>query len=125
MKKQGQGAIINFGSIWGEVGAAGVVAYCASKGAVHQMTRAMALDYVKDGIRINAVCPGEVNTPMLASERSGPVTPEMMQRLAEAVPLGRMAEPVEIARVVLFIASDAASYMTGAMITVDAGYTAR
>jgi NAD(P)-dependent dehydrogenase (short-subunit alcohol dehydrogenase family) len=85
----------------------------------------MALDYVKDGIRINAVCPGEVNTPMLASERSEPVTPEMMQRLAEAVPLGRMAEPVEIARVVLFIASDAASYMTGAMITVDAGYTAR
>jgi NAD(P)-dependent dehydrogenase (short-subunit alcohol dehydrogenase family) len=125
MKKQGKGVIINFGSIWGEVGAAGVVAYCASKGAVHQMTRAMALDYVKDGIRINAICPGEVNTPMLASERSEPVTPEMMQRLAEAVPLGRMAEPVEIARVVLFIASDAASYMTGAMITVDAGYTAR
>ncbi|GIK42190.1 MAG: short-chain dehydrogenase [Chloroflexota bacterium] len=125
MKKQGQGVIINFGSIWGEVGAAGVVAYCASKGAVHQMTRAMALDYVKDGIRINAVCPGEVNTPMLASERSEPVTPELMQRLAEAVPLGRMAEPVEIARVVLFMASDAASYMTGAMITVDAGYTAR
>lgn len=125
MKKQGQGVIINFGSIWGEVGAAGVVAYCASKGAIHQMTRAMALDHVKDGIRINAVCPGEVNTPMLASERSEPVTPELMQRLAEAVPLGRMAEPVEIARVVLFMASDAASYMTGAMITVDAGYTAR
>jgi meso-butanediol dehydrogenase/(S,S)-butanediol dehydrogenase/diacetyl reductase len=125
MKKQGKGVIINFGSIWGEVGAAGVVAYCASKGAVHQITRAMALDYVKDGIRINAVCPGEVNTPMLASERSEPVTPELMRRLAEAVPLGRMAEPVEIARVVLFMASDAASYMTGAMITVDAGYTAR
>lgn len=125
MKKQGKGVIINFGSIWGEVGAAGVVAYCASKGAVHQITRAMALDYVKDGIRINAVCPGEVNTPMLASERSEPVTSEMMQRLAASVPLGRMAEPVEIARVVLFMASDAASYMTGAMITVDAGYTAR
>ncbi|MCL4294972.1 MAG: glucose 1-dehydrogenase [Anaerolineae bacterium] len=125
MKKQGKGVIINFGSIWGEVGAAGVVAYCTSKGAVHQLTRAMALDYVKDGIRINAVCPGEVNTPMLASERSEPVTPEMMQRLAESVPLGRMAEPVEISRVVLFMASDAASYMTGAMITVDAGYTAR
>jgi NAD(P)-dependent dehydrogenase (short-subunit alcohol dehydrogenase family) len=125
MKKQGKGVIINFGSIWGEVGSTGVVAYCASKGAVHQITRAMALDYVKDGIRINAVCPGEVNTPMLASERSEPVTPELMQRLAASVPLGRMAEPVEIARVVLFIASDAASYMTGAMITVDAGFTAR
>lgn len=125
MKKQGQGAIVNFGSIWGEVGSAGVVAYCASKGAVHQITRAMALDHVKDGIRINAVCPGEVNTPMLASERAEPVTPELMQRLAAAVPLGRMAEPVEIARVVLFLASDAASYMTGSMVTVDAGFTAR
>lgn len=125
MKRQGKGAIINFGSIWGGVGAAGVVAYCASKGAVHQLTRAMALDHVKDGIRINAVCPGEVNTPMLASERSEPVTAEILQQIAQSVPLERLAEPVEIARVVLFLASDAASYMTGAMINVDAGYTAR
>jgi len=125
MKKQGYGVIINFGSIWGGVGAAGVIAYCASKGAVHQITRAMALDYVNDGIRINAVCPGEVNTPMLASERSEPVTPELMQQLADTVPMGRLAEPVEIARVVLFMASDAASYMTGTMVNVDAGYTAR
>jgi meso-butanediol dehydrogenase/(S,S)-butanediol dehydrogenase/diacetyl reductase len=125
MKKQGHGVIINFGSIWGGVGAAGVIAYCASKGAVHQITRAMALDYVNDGIRINAVCPGEVNTPMLASERSEPVTPELMQQLADTVPMGRLAEPVEIARVVLFLASDAASYMTGTMVNVDAGYTAR
>jgi NAD(P)-dependent dehydrogenase (short-subunit alcohol dehydrogenase family) len=125
MKKQGHGSIVNFGSIWGSVGAAGVVAYCASKGAVHQITRAMALDYVSDGIRINAVCPGEVNTPMLASERSEPVTPELMQKLADTVPMGRLAQPQEIARVVLFLASDAASYMTGAMVNVDAGYTAR
>jgi NAD(P)-dependent dehydrogenase (short-subunit alcohol dehydrogenase family) len=125
MLKQGKGAIVNFGSIWGGVGAAGVIAYCASKGAVHQITRSMALEYVKDGIRVNAVCPGEVNTPMLASERSEPVTPELMQRIADSVPLGRLAEPVEIARVVLFLASDAASYMTGAMVPVDAGYTAR
>ena len=125
MKGQGSGSIVNFGSIWGEVGAAGVLAYCASKGAVHQITRAMALDHVKDGIRINAVCPGEVNTPMLSSERSGPVTPEMMQALADSVPMGRLAEPIEIARVVLFLSSDAASYMTGAMINVDAGFTAR
>jgi len=125
MKEQGSGAIVNFGSIWGEVGAAGVMAYCASKGAVHQITRAMALDHVKDGIRINAVCPGEVNTPMLTSERSAPVTPEMMQALADSVPMGRLAAPVEIARVVLFLSSDAASYMTGAMVNVDAGFTAR
>ena len=125
MKEQASGAIVNFGSIWGEVGAAGVMAYCASKGAVHQITRAMALDHVKDGIRINAVCPGEVNTPMLTSERSAPVTAEMMQALADSVPMGRLASPVEIARVVLFLSSDAASYMTGAMVNVDAGFTAR
>lgn len=125
MKAQGKGAIVNFGSIWGGVGAAGVVAYCTSKGAVHQLTRAMALDHVKDGIRINAVCPGEVNTPMLSSERSEPVTEEILQRIASTVPMGRLADPVEIARVVCFLASDDASYITGAMINVDAGYTAR
>ena len=125
MKPQGKGVIVNFGSIWGGVGATGVVAYCASKGAVHQLTRAMALDHVKDGIRINAVCPGEVNTPMLASERSEPVTAEILQRIASTVPMERLADPVEIARVVLFLASDDASYMTGAMVNVDAGYTAR
>ncbi|MCB8976429.1 MAG: glucose 1-dehydrogenase [Ardenticatenaceae bacterium] len=125
MKPQGKGVIVNFGSIWGGVGAAGVVAYCASKGAVHQLTRAMALDHVKDGIRINAVCPGEVNTPMLASERSEPVTEEILQRIASTVPMERLADPVEIARVVIFLASDDASYMTGAMVNVDAGYTAR
>jgi len=126
MKKQGSGAIINFGSIWGGVGAAGVAAYCASKGAVHNLTRAMALDHAKDGIRINAVCPGEVNTPMLASGRPSPPTAEELKKLGETmVPMGRLADPAEIARVVLFLASDAASYMTGSLVTVDAGYTAR
>jgi meso-butanediol dehydrogenase/(S,S)-butanediol dehydrogenase/diacetyl reductase len=125
MKKQGYGVIINFGSIWGSVGAAGVVAYCASKGAVHQITRAMALDHVQDGIRINAICPGEVDTPMLRSGRSRPITTEDLQKLADTVPMGRLADPAEIAKVVVFLASDAASYVTGSMITVDAGYTAR
>jgi len=126
MKKQGAGVIVNFGSIWGGVGAAGVVAYCASKGAVHNLTRAMALDHVKDGIRINAVCPGEVNTPMLASGRPKPPTPEDLRRLGETVvPMGRLADPSEIARVVVFLASEGASYMTGSMVTIDAGYTAR
>lgn len=125
MKQQGRGAIVNFGSIWGEVGSAGVAAYCATKGGVHLLTKAMALDHIKDGIRINAVCPGEVNTPMLQSERPEPVTPEMLQKVADTVPMGRLAEPVEIARVVLFLASDAASYMTGSLVTVDAGFTAR
>lgn len=126
MRKRKSGAIVNFGSIWGGVGAAGVVAYCTSKGAVHNLTRAMALDYVREGIRINAVCPGEVNTPMLASGRPIPPTAEDLRKLGEAVvPMGRLADPVEIARVVVFLASDEASYMTGSMVTIDAGYTAR
>ncbi len=126
MKEQGHGVIVNFGSIWGDVGAAGVVAYCATKGAVHQITRAMALDHVDDGIRINAVAPGEVNTPMLAYGRSSPPTAEDLQNLAnETIPMRRLAEPVEIAKVAVFLASDEASYMTGAVVPVDAGYTAR
>lgn len=125
MKPQGSGAIVNFGSIWGDLGAAGVAAYCASKGAVHNLTRALALDHARDGIRINAVCPGEVNTPMLQSERKEPVTPELLQRLADTVPMGRLADPVEIAQVVLFLASSKASYMTGSLVLVDAGFAAR
>jgi meso-butanediol dehydrogenase / (S,S)-butanediol dehydrogenase / diacetyl reductase len=126
MKPRGGGAIVNFGSIWGGIGSAGVAAYCASKGAVHNLTRAMALDHARDGIRINAICPGEVNTPMLASGRAVPPTAEDLRKLGEAVvPMGRLADPREIARVVVFLASDEASYMTGAMVDVDAGYTAR
>ena len=125
MQQQGKGAIVNFGSIWGGVGATNVVAYCASKGAVHQITRAMALDHVEEGIRINAVCPGEVDTPMLRSGRDTPPTPADMQRLADSVPMKRLADPSEIARVVCFLASDAASYMTGAMVPVDAAFTTR
>lgn len=126
MRARGGGVIVNFGSIWGSVGATGVVAYCASKGAVHQLTRAMALDHVEEGIRINAVCPGEVNTPMLAAERPVPPSAEELRRLAEnTVPMKRLAAPEEIARVVAFLASDDASYMTGALVNVDAGYTAR
>lgn len=125
MKRQGKGAIVNFGSIWGSVGGRGHVAYCASKGAIHQLTKAMALDHARDGIRINAVCPGEVDTPMLRSARSVPVTDESLRKMAdEVVPMGRLAQPEEIARVVLFLASDAASYVTGALVPVDAGYTA-
>lgn len=125
MKVQGKGAIVNFGSIWGDVGGKGHVAYCASKGAIHQLTRALALDHARDGIRVNGVCPGEVDTPMLRSERSAPVTDEDLAQMADAtIPMGRLAQPEEIGRVVLFLASDAASYMTGALVAVDAGYTA-
>jgi NAD(P)-dependent dehydrogenase (short-subunit alcohol dehydrogenase family) len=125
MKAAGRGAIVNFGSILGDLGSAGVAAYCASKGAVHNLTRALAMDHAADGIRVNAVCPGEVNTPMLQSERAEPVTEQLLAQIASTVPMGRLADPDEIARVVCFLASDAASYMTGAMVSVDAGYGAR
>ena len=126
MLRHGAGAIVNFGSIWGGVGAAGTTAYCASKGAVHQLTRSMALDHVEQGIRINAVAPGEVNTPMLSSQREQPPSAEDLQALADAtIPMKRLAEPEEIAKVVAFLASSDASYMTGEIVHVDAGYTAR
>ncbi len=126
MKEQGSGAIINFGSIWGTVGGSGHAAYCASKGAVQQLTKAMALDHARDGIRINAVCPGEIETPMLSFGRAAPPTREELDQMADrVVPMGRLGQPVEVARVVLFLASEYASYMTGAMVAVDAGYTTR
>lgn len=119
------GAIVNFGSIWGDLGADGVAAYCASKGAVHNLTRALAIEHAEDGIRVNAVCPGEVDTPMLRSARSGPVSSEMLDNIAATVPVGRLAQPEEIAEVVAFLASDRSSYMTGSLVSVDAGYGAR
>jgi NAD(P)-dependent dehydrogenase (short-subunit alcohol dehydrogenase family) len=125
MKKQGSGAIVNFGSIWGGVGGKGHVAYCASKGAVHQITRAMALDHARDGIRINGVCPGEIDTPMLRmAGRTDRLADDAAAAMADAIiPMGRLGQPEEVARVVLFLASDDASYITGALVPVDAGYT--
>lgn len=125
MLKTGGGAVVNFGSIWGDLGAAGVAAYCASKGAVHNLTRSLALEHAQQGIRVNAVCPGEVDTPMLRSARSEPITDDTVAALAATVPMGRLGRPEEIARVVAFLASDEASYMTGSMVNVDAGYGAR
>lgn len=126
MVKRGRGSIINFGSIWGDVGGPGHTAYAATKGAVHQITKSMALEHARDGVRINAVLPGEIRTPMLTAERVTPPTEDELLELADrVVPMGRLGDPVEVAEVVAFLASDAASYMTGSLVTVDAGYTAR
>lgn len=126
MVERGRGSIINFGSIWGDVGGPGHTAYAATKGAVHQITKSMALEHARDGVRVNAVLPGEIRTPMLASEREVPPTEDDLNELAErVVPMGRLGDPKEVAEVVAFLASDAASYMTGSLVTVDAGYTAR
>lgn len=126
MVERGRGSIINFGSIWGDVGGPGHTAYAATKGAVHQITKSLALEHARDGVRVNAVLPGEIRTPMLSSERETPPTEEELQELADrAVPMGRLGDPKEVAEVVAFLASDASSYMTGSLVTVDAGYTAR
>ena len=123
----GGGAIVNFGSIWGELGGPGALAYASSKGAVHQITRTFALELARDGVRLNCVCPGEVDTPMLrAAGRSAPLTDTQAQEMGHrVVPMGRLAQPEEIARVALFLCSDAASYMTGAMVYVDGGFSSQ
>jgi meso-butanediol dehydrogenase/(S,S)-butanediol dehydrogenase/diacetyl reductase len=126
MVASGGGAIVNIASMWGTVGGAGHAAYCAAKGAVVQLTRAMALDHARAGVRINAVCPGEVDTPMLrAGGRAAALSDAEISALgASSIPLGRVASPDEIANVIEFLASPAASYMTGAIVAVDAGCTA-
>ena len=126
MKRQGGGAIVNIASDWGLVGGPNALAYCASKGAVVQITKSMALDHAKDGIRVNAVCPGDTATPMLDSAIAlrGVDREEGLKQLGAAVPMGRVATPEEIAKAVIFLASDDASYITGATLAVDGGHTA-
>jgi meso-butanediol dehydrogenase/(S,S)-butanediol dehydrogenase/diacetyl reductase len=127
MRRQGGGAIVNNASDWGLVGAPGVVAYCASKGAVIQITRAMALDHAAEGIRINAVCPGDTFVERWLQEGyyrfSGQVS-EAEARKTD-LPIGRVAEAVEIAKAVLFLVSNDSSFVTGTALVVDGGNTAR
>lgn len=126
MRHQRSGSIVNFGSIWGDLGNSGHAAYTATKGAVHQLTKSMALELADAGIRVNAVAPGEIRTPMLASGRDKPMSDSDLDALGAAtVPIGRLGEPDEIAEVVAFLASDASSYMTGSIVVADAGYSAR
>ena len=125
MTPQRRGSIVNIASDFALIAGPGAFAYCASKGALAQMTRAMALDHARDGIRVNAVCPGDTDTPMQDSAFDGGDRVAGLARVGETVPLGRVATPLEVAKAVVFVASEDASYITGAMIPVDGGTTAR
>jgi meso-butanediol dehydrogenase/(S,S)-butanediol dehydrogenase/diacetyl reductase len=125
MRAQGGGAIVNVASNWAVVAAKRAAAYCASKAAVVQLTKALAIDHAGDHIRVNAVCPGDTDTPMFDVGLEPGEDPLESRRLAaETIPLGRIAQPGEIARAVLFLASDASSFTTGTSLLVDGGYTA-
>jgi NAD(P)-dependent dehydrogenase (short-subunit alcohol dehydrogenase family) len=122
MKEAGGGVIINTGSGWGLVGGADAVSYCASKGAVVNMTRAMAIDHGRDNIRVNCICPGDTDTGMLRDEAQQLGVPDT-RFLAEAAvrPLGRIGRPEDIAQAALYLTSDAASFVTGTVLVVDGG----
>jgi NAD(P)-dependent dehydrogenase (short-subunit alcohol dehydrogenase family) len=124
-RKDTPGAIVNNASYLGVVGGRGVAAYVAAKGAVIALTRAMALDHASDGIRVNCVAPGSVETPMLRREWQEMGGESSVRHLFEEKhPLGRIAAPEEVAQAILFLASPAASFITGACLPVDGGITA-
>jgi NAD(P)-dependent dehydrogenase (short-subunit alcohol dehydrogenase family) len=125
MIAQGQGVIINNSSGWGLVGGDHAVAYCASKGGVVLMTKAMAIDHGRQGIRVNCICPGDVETPMLpADAKMRGLSWDKYLQDCNNRPMGRIGSPDEIAKAVLFLASDDSSFMTGAALVVDGGGTA-
>lgn len=121
MRRQRGGAIVNIASISGMAADYGLTAYAASKGAVINYSRALAIDHARDGIRVNAVCPGLIETPLTAGVLA---VPAVRDAWSAQVPLNRPGRPEEIARLVRFLASDDASYITGAIIPVDGGVTA-
>jgi len=128
IEEAGGGAIVNQGSVAGLVGVPNFAAYCAAKGAVVALTRSMAVDLAARRIRVNAICPGTVFTPLMEPMLRARGGGDMEAGLAKTVakyPIGRLGTPEEIARVALFLASDDAAFLTGSIVTADGGMTAQ
>ncbi|MDP0926999.1 SDR family oxidoreductase [Paracoccus onubensis] len=123
MAEAGGGAIVNIASCWGLRPGPKHAVYCMTKAALAALTQCMGMDHAGQGIRVNAVCPNEVNTPMLRSgfARRGFEPDSAVAELGKTVPIGRIAEPEDIVQVVLFLASDAASYLCGSLVEVNGG----
>jgi len=123
IEKAGGGAIINLASGWGLVGGKSAAAYCASKGAVVLLTKAMAIDHGSQNIRVNCICPGDTKTPMLQAEAKelGISFDQLVEESSQQRPLGRIGDPEDIAQAALFLASSGSSYITGAALVVDGG----
>ncbi len=128
MRKRGGGCILNLASVQGYACQKGVAAYATSKGAIHSLTRALALDHAKDQIRVNSISPGSVSTPMLATSAAhfspGMPTDEVFARFGAAHPLGRIGTPEEIAELAAFLASERGGFCTGSDFVADGGLLA-
>ncbi|RFS84289.1 SDR family oxidoreductase [Actinomadura spongiicola] len=122
MAGRGSGVVVNISSIGALVGAPGIAAYCAIKGGVEALTRAWAVEFAPQGVRVNAVAPGNVETPMNAQMMA---RPEHLATILERTPLGRNGRPHEIAGAVLYLAGPEAQFVTGASLVVDGGWTAQ
>jgi NAD(P)-dependent dehydrogenase (short-subunit alcohol dehydrogenase family) len=123
MLQQGGGAIVNTASVAGLVGFQGIPAYVASKHGVNGLTKTAALEYAKSGIRVNSVCPGVIHTPMI--ERFFSTNPQVSEAMSALEPVGRLGKPEEIGEAVLWLCSDAASFVTGLPMAVDGALTAQ
>lgn len=126
MRRRGGGSIVNIGSYDGFVADPNLAAYCAAKGGVHALTRAVAVDHGRDGIRCNAICPGWIETDMLeAYYESLPDPAAARRKINEIHPVGRTGQPLDIANLALWLASDEAAFVTGQLFTADGGLTAQ
>ena len=120
MLKSGKGAVVNTSSMYGLVGSTTSFAYSASKGAINQMTRSLALTYARENIRVNATAPGYVDTPILSM-----VPDNIKEAMGTELPIGRLGKDTEIANLICYLLSDDASFITGAIIPIDGGFTAK